>query len=101
MPGTGYAGVDGYVGSLELPYDLAEDFHVYAVDRERELIAWSIDDTPFHHATPGDVAPAAWLFDQPLFLLLNLAVGGTFGGAVAAETVFPQSMHVDYMRVYA
>jgi beta-glucanase (GH16 family) len=101
LHGTGYAGDDGYVGSLDLPYDLADDFHVYAVDWERELIVWSIDGTPCHRATPRDLAPAAWLFEQPFYLLLNLAVGGTFGGAVTAETVFPQSMHVDYVRVYA
>ena len=49
---------------------------------------------------PADVAPNQWVFDHPFFLLLNLAVGGNFGGAVGPDTVFPATMLVDYVRVY-
>ena len=47
-------------------------------------------------ATSQDGAP----FDQPFYLLINLAVGGTFSGNPTAATVFPQSLYVDYVRVY-
>jgi hypothetical protein len=40
------------------------------------------------------------VFDHPFFLLLNMAVGGNFGGEVSPDTVFPQSMKVDYIRVF-
>lgn len=54
----------------------------------------------YHTATPATVAPRQWVFNHPVFLILNLAVGGAFGGPVAPDTVFPQSMLVDYVRVY-
>jgi beta-glucanase (GH16 family) len=41
------------------------------------------------------------VFDQPQFILLNLAVGGSWPGAPDETTVFPQQMQVDYVRVYA
>ena len=43
----------------------------------------------------------AWVFDHPFFLILNVAVGGGFVGGPSAETKFPQTMTVDYVRVYA
>lgn len=60
--------------------------------------------TPGYYTTPtttntptsADGAP----FDQPFYLLMNLAVGGTFAGDVTADTTFPQSLFVDYVRVY-
>jgi len=45
-------------------------------------------------------AGASWVFDRPFFLILNVAVGGNFPGNPDATTVFPQSMQVDYVRVY-
>ena len=101
LHGPGYSGEDGYVGSVELADDVAGDFHVFGVDREPGLIVWSLDGAPYLRATPEDLAPAPWVFEEPFYLLLNLAVGGTFGGPVGAETSFPQAMHVDYVRVYA
>ena len=41
-----------------------------------------------------------WVFNHPFFILLNVAVGGNFGGAVGADTVFPQTHAVDYVRLY-
>ena len=55
----------------------------------------------FHTATPGDVAPNDWVYNHAFYLLLNLAVGGNFGGPVSPDTAFPASMLVDYVRVYA
>src|SRR5262249_17352514 len=54
----------------------------------------------YHSATPADVAPNAWVFDHPFFLILNLAVGGYLAGPVADDTAFPASLLVDYVRVY-
>jgi beta-glucanase (GH16 family) len=101
LHGPGYSGEDGFVGSVELPNDVADDFHVFSVDWEPGLIVWSVDDTAYHRATPADVAPSPWVFEHPFSLLLNVAVGGTFGGPVADGTSFPQAMHVDYVRVFA
>ena len=101
LHGPGYAGGAGLVRSLELPRDLADDDHVFAVDWEPGQIVWSVDDLRYHRATPLDVEPGPWVFESPFYLLLNLAVGGTFGGPVARETAFPQALSVEYVRVYA
>ena len=45
--------------------------------------------------------PGPWAFDHPFYVLVNLAVGGDFGGPVAPETPFPAALAVDYVRVYA
>ena len=46
-------------------------------------------------AVPGD-----WVFDHPFFLLLNVAVGGEWPGYPDDTTTFPQTMKVDYVRIY-
>ena len=100
LHGPGYSGDDGFVGSVELPEDVADGFHVFAVEREPGQIVWSVDGAPYLRARPEDLAPSDWVFEGPFYLLLNLAVGGTFGGTVGEETSFPQAMHVDYVRVF-
>ncbi|HET6891076.1 MAG TPA: hypothetical protein VFH31_08235, partial [Pyrinomonadaceae bacterium] len=51
--------------------------------------------------TPADLpAGKPWVFNKPFFLLLNLAVGGNWPGSPDESTVFPQTMLVDYVRVY-
>jgi hypothetical protein len=50
--------------------------------------------------TQTDVSPSNWPFDKDFYIILNLAVGGNFGGNPDGSTVFPQSMEVDYVRVY-
>jgi beta-glucanase (GH16 family) len=49
----------------------------------------------------GDVERyGRWVFDKPFFIILNLAVGGTFDGDPTSDAVFPATMLVDYVRVY-
>jgi beta-glucanase (GH16 family) len=100
LHGPGYSGGNGYGSTVDLPEPLADEFHVFAVDWEPGHIVWTVDGTRYHEATPADVAPREWVYDHPFYLLLNLAVGGQFGGPVAEDTVFPASMIVDYVRVY-
>ena len=64
-------------------------------------IAWYVDGTKYHEATPADVAPNAWVFDHPFFMTLNVAVGGNLGGPVRADREFPTPMAVDYVRLYS
>jgi beta-glucanase (GH16 family) len=98
--GPGYAGRNGLSRTVEVTQDLAQDFHVFAVEWTEQRIEWSFDDLVYHAATPDDV-PGAWVFDHPFYLLINLAVGGDLAGPVGPETTFPQSLRVDYVRVYA
>jgi beta-glucanase (GH16 family) len=98
--GPGYSGGASFGGVRDFGRDVSEETHTFAVEREPGEIRWYVDGELYHRATPADVAPNAWVFDHPFFLLLNMAVGGNFGGEVPPETVFPQSLEVDSIRVF-
>lgn len=103
LHGPGYSGTAGLSGSHTLPAgeDVADDFHLFAMEWEENRIRWFIDGQPYFTLTPQDLpAGATWVFDRPHFLLLNVAVGGNWPGNPNASTSFPQRMTVDYVRVY-
>jgi beta-glucanase (GH16 family) len=99
LHGPGYSGSKALGGTHTLGAGVYEADHVFAVEWQPDLIEWFVDGVRYHRATPARVAPRPWVFDHPFFLILNLAVGGHFGGPVARDTVFPQAMLVDYVRV--
>jgi beta-glucanase (GH16 family) len=80
------------------PIDLSKDFHTYAVEWEPGVLRFYFDDAPEPHytMTRGD-APIS---DEPMCVILNLAVGGWFGGNPDATTKFPQTLEVDWVRVW-
>ena len=100
--GPGYSGGAGIGGSYVLPSGaLSDEFHVYAIEWTPEQIRWFIDSTNFFTATVADIpAGSEWVYDHPFFLLLNVAVGGNWPGYPDATTIFPQTLHIDYVRVY-
>ncbi len=103
MHGPGYSGGSALTAAYTLPGSaaLADDFHVYAVEWEVGVARFYLDDTLYETKTPADVpAGTTWVFDHPFFILLNVAVGGSWPGDPDATTVFPQTMLVDYVRVY-
>jgi beta-glucanase (GH16 family) len=77
----------------------ADDYHVYAVEWQPGGIVWSVDSAVYATVTRSDVS-GAWVFDHPFFIILNVAVGGSWPGSPDGTTVFPQTMLVDYVRVY-
>ena len=80
----------------------SDDFHVFAIEWEAGVIRWYVDDQLYasvnNWSTSGGVFPAP--FDVDFHLLLNVAIGGNLPGNPDASTVFPQTMVVDYVRVY-
>ncbi len=105
--GPGYSGAASIGGADTLrraggaPAAFADDFHVFAVEWEPGAIRWFVDGRPYRRVTPAELPPGArWAFDRPMFLLLNVAVGGRWPGDPDAATAFPQAMLVDYVRVY-
>ena len=101
--GPGYSGAN----SIGSPYNLADkkpfadEFHVYAVEWEPNAIRFYVDKDLYATRTPADLPKGAkWVYDHPYFLLLNVAVGGGWPGNPDATSVFPQTMLVDYVRVY-
>ena len=102
--GPGYSGANGIGGPCALPGNpaFANDFHVYAVEWTANQIKWFVDGYQYFSANSASIpAGDTWVYTQPQFLLLNLAVGGAWPGNPDATTTFPQQMIVDYVRVYA
>ena len=98
--GPGYNGGNAISKEYELENDRFDTgFHIFGVEWGPEYINFYVDDVLYNQITPEDVT-GKWVFDKPFFILMNLAVGGSFVGAPNAETVFPQTMIVDYVRVY-
>jgi beta-glucanase (GH16 family) len=102
MHGPGYSGAKGLTASYSLPSGkFADDFHIFAVEWEAAAVRFYVDGNLYETRTPADLpAGQAWVFDHPFFVLLNEAVGGDWPGNPDSTTVFPQSMLVDYVRVY-
>ncbi len=86
---------------LKQPDSWSADFHEYAVEWEPNEIRWYVDDILYSVKTPSDMSdPSYWTFENYQYhFLLNLAVGGSIGGVVD-DSMLPQTMEVDYVRVY-
>ncbi len=99
--GPGYSGAEGITKSLELDGDRFDTgFHVFGIEWGPDYINYYVDDVLYNQITPEDV-PGEWVFNRgPFYIILNVAVGGALPGSPNAETVFPQTMLVDYVRVY-
>ncbi len=82
------------------PDDFADGFHDFSVEWEPNKIEWFVDDVSVFILTDTDLAPYPWVFDRDFHFILNVAVGGNWPGPPDNTTVFPQTMLVDYVRVY-
>jgi beta-glucanase (GH16 family) len=102
--GPGYSGANGIGSPYALPGGerFADGFHIFSVEWEPNAIRFLVDDHLYATRTPAELPKGAkWVYDHPFFLLLNVAVGGGWPGNPDETTVFPQTMLVDYVRVYA
>lgn len=81
--------------------DIEQGFHRYAIEWTPKKIDFFVDDQWVHTFEPEYRTVEAWPFDKPFYLLLNLAVGGIYGGQEVDDSVFPQTYIIDYVRVYA
>jgi len=100
--GPGYSGKGGISSQHQLPGApaLADDFHIYGVEWSPESINFFIDGISYGAVTPTSLPKgAAWVYDHPFFLILNLAVGGGWPGNPDETTTFPETMLVDWVRV--
>jgi beta-glucanase (GH16 family) len=100
LHGPGYSGASGVSQWNRQEYAIADDFHTYAIEWKADQIDWYYDGEKYHTVISADLSDRRWVFDQPFFIILNLAVGGTLGGAIGLDTVFPAQYTVDYVRVY-
>lgn len=82
--------------------DCETAFHDYGVIWTADRIDFLVDDQVYHSfEKPPGATHAEWPFDTPHYLLLNLAVGGNWGGAMGVDTtIWPQRMEVDWVRIW-
>ncbi len=81
-----------------------QDFHTYGITWTADKIEFYVDDKtkPYFTYAPEPKTVANWPFNQPFFFILNVAIGGDWGGAKGIDnSIFPVAMVVDYVRVYA
>jgi beta-glucanase (GH16 family) len=101
--GPGYAGGKGIGAPFALPGGkrFADDYYIFAIEWEPQALRFYVDGQLYETLTPADLPTGTkWVYDHPFFIILNLAVGGSWPGDPDAMTVFPQTMLVDYVRVY-
>ena len=81
--------------------DFNTEFHDYIIEWEENSIKWYVDDTHYFTYSNNNQGSAYWPFDQDFHLLLNIAIGGTWGGQQGIDdSIFPVRLEVDYVRVY-
>ncbi|MFM6935157.1 MAG: family 16 glycosylhydrolase [Flavobacteriales bacterium] len=76
----------------------SDEFHVFSIIWNQNSITWLVDDVPYNtlNTTPAGLSE----FQEKFFLIFNVAVGGNWPGNPDGTTVFPQTMYVDYVRVF-
>lgn len=100
LHGPGYSAGNAISGSYALTNGRFDtEYHLYAVEWFEDRIDFFVDDFLYQRITREDV-PGEWVYNQPFFMILNVAVGGTFVGFPTNQTPFPQTMVVDYVKVY-
>ncbi|MGG7308640.1 glycoside hydrolase family 16 protein [Curtobacterium sp. AB451] len=99
--GPGYSGAQGVSAAYRNPTGaaFADGFHVFGVDWRPDAVTWTVDGAAYRTVTRQDVGANPWVFDKPFFVVLNVAVGGSWPGSPDASTRFPQQMTVDWVRV--
>ena len=97
------SGAHGYKGGPDqvLPTgNFSDAFHTFSVVRSKDQMRFFLDGNLYYTFSPGDVNGGGYPFNNPFFMILNIAVGGDFLGNPNASTPFPQRMEVDYVRYY-
>jgi beta-glucanase (GH16 family) len=98
--GPGYAGAGGLTTWNRQEFPIEDDFHTFAIDWDEDGIRWFFDGEQYAEKTPDSLFGREWVFDQPFFIILNTALGGTLGGFISPDLEFPVYMYVDHVRVY-
>jgi beta-glucanase (GH16 family) len=99
--GPDYFGGESIGKAFELEGDRFDTgFHIFGIEWGENYINFYVDDKLYNTIRPEDV-PGEWVFNDEFYIIMNVAVGGSYGGPPNAQTVFPQEMLVDYVRVYS
>lgn len=100
--GSGYSGATPFAHAHTVGSGtFSDDFHTFAVEWDSLHVRFFVDGTPHYEITRDAVERfGRSVLGQPFYIILNLAVGGTFDGDPQSDAIFPATMLVDYVRVY-
>lgn len=104
--GPNFSGAESITKKYELTSSRFDtEFHVFGIEWSPTIINYYVDDVLYQSITPETIAQdtngeGTWVFDNPFYIIINVAVGGNLPGNPDANTTFPQRMLVDYVRVY-
>lgn len=103
LHGPGYSGGNGLMSTYRSPNNqpFSNAFHVYRADWTKNSISFFVDGKKYGTKTSSDTRGNKWVFDHNFYIILNVAVGGDWPGRPDGSTKFPQTMLIDYVRVYA
>lgn len=79
--------------------NIEEGFHIYKTNWTKEAISFYIDNVLVYTFSPNDKNDKTWPFNKPFYIILNLAIGGNFGGPEVDDSIFPQEFIIDYVKV--
>jgi beta-glucosidase len=89
--GPGYAGGGGRSNCFRQEFDIADDWHTYAIDWNEDRIQWSFDDQMYFELGSGDLGRWEWVFDQPFFIILGWPTAGRSAGSSTPSSSTPSS----------
>ena len=95
------SGSHAMMGAVAFKLDegiFADDFHIFELEWNENSISWFVDGKQF--ASTSITAEELSEFHEEFFILLNIAVGGAHAGRPDSNTIFPQYMYIDWIRVY-
>ena len=88
-------------GATTTVNDFSDNFHIYKFEWSSNKMTFYVDDTPYFIFADNGSGYSAWPFYKPFFMILNIAYGGNWGGQKGVDdSILPQQMLVDYVRVY-
>lgn len=80
--------------------NIENGFHLYAIDWNKDKIDFFVDNVLVYTFQPNDKTEDVYPFNQPFYFIVNVAVGGNFGGLEIDDSIFPQEYLIDYIKVY-
>ncbi len=80
--------------------NFSDEFHVFSVQWQQDSISWYVDDNLYFKFKASDTGAYDYPFNAPQFFIFNVAVGGNWPGSPDNNTIFPERMFVDYVRVF-
>jgi beta-glucanase (GH16 family) len=98
--GTMHWDINGHVSFGGIVDCDMQQYHIYSIEWDEQSISWLLDGNKYWEGNIKDNINSTEAFHNPFYIILNLAIGGSWPGSPDATTSFPDTMRVDYVRVY-